>query len=223
MIKIIVVDDHELVREGIIRVLAEASDLHVAGEGASGEEALELVRRERPQVVLMDLRMPGIGGLEATRRIARSRPECRVIVLTVCDQEPFPSQLFRAGAAGYLTKKSAATEAVHAVRRVASGQKYVSPDVAQALALDSFGGVAGSPFSLLSGRELQIALMVANCRRVAEISTELHLSPKTVNSYRYRVFEKLGVSSDVELAVMAMRHGLVESYASRQDRGRRSA
>lgn len=215
MIKVFVVDDHDLVRTGITRMLADINGLSVVGEAASGEEALRDIRELNPDVVLMDAKMPGIGGLEATRKLLRQNADVKVIAVTVCGDEPFPSRFLQAGASGYLTKGAAIDEMVKAIRLVHSGQRYISPEVAQALALKPFvNDGEGSPFDQLSERELQIAMMIVNCQKVQEISDKLFLSPKTVNSYRYRVFDKLGINSDVELTLLAIRHGMVDAEAS---------
>lgn len=211
MIKVLVVDDHDLVRMGITRMLTDISGLKVVGEAASGEDALRLARELHPQVVLMDVKMPGIGGLEATRKLLRQDPDIRVLAVTVCDEEPFPSRLLKAGAAGYLTKGAALDEMVKAIRAVAAGQRYISPEIAQQLALKNLDDEKGSPFELLSEREMQITMMIVSCQKVQEISDRLFLSPKTVNSYRYRIFEKLGIDSDVELTLLAVRHGLLST------------
>lgn len=211
MIKVLVVDDHDLVRTGIRRMLADISGLQVVGEAESGEEALRRVRELRPDVVLMDVKMPGIGGLEATRKLQHSHPDTRVVAVTACEEDPFPTRLMQAGAAGYLTKGAALEEMVQAIRQVFAGQRYISPQIAQQLALKSFQPKTDSPFDLLSEREIQIALMIAGCQKVQDISDKLCLSPKTVNTYRYRIFEKLGITSDVELALLAVRHGMVDA------------
>ena len=211
MIRVLVSDDHDLVRFGIVRMLEDIEDISVVGQAISGEEAVERCQELMPDVVLMDLRMPGIGGLEATRKILACVPHTRVIGVSVCDQEPLPSQFLKAGALGYVTKGASLDEIVDAIRTVHQGRRYLSPVVAQQLALNQFDDSNGSPFSQLSRRELQISLMVANCEKVHSISEKLHLSPKTVNSYRYRVFEKLRVNSDVELALLALRYGMIES------------
>ena len=210
MIKVLVVDDHRLVRAAVRRLLAEARGIEIVAEAESGEEAVTLVRSQRPAVVLMDIRMPGIGGLEATRRIVRLEHRAKVLMLTACDSDPFPAQALRAGAAGYLTKSCTADELESAIRKVFVGQRYVANPIAQHLALKSFDDMPACPFETLSNREMQITMMVVNCHRVQEISTNLHLSPKTVNSYRYRIFEKLQVASDVELALLAARHGMID-------------
>lgn len=211
MIKVLVVDDHDLVRMGITRMLADITGIKVVGEAASGEDCLRLARELDPQVVLMDVKMPGIGGLEATRKLLRQHPDIRILAVTVCDEEPFPSRLLKAGAAGYLTKGAALEEMVRAIRAVAVGQRYISPEIAQRLALSSLEEEKASPFDALTEREMQVTMMIVNCQKVQEISDRLFLSPKTVNSYRYRIFEKLGIDSDVELTLLAVRHGLLNA------------
>ncbi|PIE41649.1 MAG: two-component system response regulator UvrY [Gammaproteobacteria bacterium] len=214
MIKVYVVDDHDLVRTGITRMLGDVNGLSVVGEAASGEDALRDIRELNPDVVLMDAKMPGIGGLEATRKLLRQNADVKVIAVTVCGDEPYPSRFMQAGASGYLTKGAAMEEMVKAIRQVHSGQRYISPEVAQALALKPFANDGeGSPFDQLSERELQVAIMIVNCQKVQQISDKLFLSPKTVNSYRYRVFDKLSIKSDVELTLLAIRHGMVDAEA----------
>ena len=211
MIRVLVVDDHDLVRTGITRMLGDISGLQVVGQADSGEEALKKARELKPDVVLMDVKMPGIGGLEATRKLLRSHQDMKVLAVTACEEDPFPTWLLQAGAAGYLTKGAALEEMVQAIRMVFAGQRYISPQVAQSLALKSFQPASDSPFDTLSEREIQIALMIVGCQKVQIISDKLCLSPKTVNTYRYRIFEKLSVKSDVELALLAVRHGMVDA------------
>ena len=211
MIRVLVVDDHDLVRTGITRMLADIEGLQVVGQAESGEESLIKARELKPDVVLMDVKMPGIGGLEATRKMMRSHPDIKVVAVTVCKKDPFPTRLLQAGAAGYMTKGAGLAEMVQAIRLVFAGQRYISPQVAQQLALKSFQPASDSPFDALSEREIQIALMIVGCQKVQVISDKLCLSPKTVNTYRYRIFEKLSVKSDVELALLAVRHGMVDA------------
>ncbi len=191
-------------------MLADIDGLQVVGEADSGESALKLARELKPDVVLMDVKMPGIGGLEATRKLLRSHPDIKVVAVTVCEEDPFPTRLMQAGAAGYLTKGAGLDEMVQAIRMAFAGQRYISPQIAQQLALKSFQP-QGSPFDALSEREIQIALMIVGCQKVQIISDKLCLSPKTVNTYRYRIFEKLSVTSDVELTLLAVRHGMVDA------------
>ncbi|MBW0146096.1 UvrY/SirA/GacA family response regulator transcription factor [Marinobacter arenosus] len=216
MIRVLVVDDHELVRSGITRMLADNPDLEVIGQASSGEEAIDSVRRERPDIVLMDIRMPGIGGLEATRRILRIDDSVRVIVVTACADDPYPTRVMQSGATAYITKGADIKEMVRAIRMAHAGQRYISPEIAQKMALKQLSGDRDddgelSLFERLSEREMQIAMMVVDCQKVQDISDKLCLSPKTVNSYRYRIFEKLEISSDVELALMAVRLGLLDA------------
>jgi two-component system, NarL family, invasion response regulator UvrY len=209
-----IVDDHDLVRAGIRSLLSGVSGIKVVAEAASGEDAIKIAKEKRPQVILMDVKMPGIGGLEATRRILRGDPDAKVIALTVYGGEPFPSKLLQAGAAGYLTKGSDAEEMVQAILSVQHGKRYLSPEVAQQLALKHLSDDKACPFDALSERELQVMIMIVNGQKVQEISDKLCLSPKTVNSYRYRLFEKLGVNSDVELTHLAIRHGMLDTESS---------
>lgn len=211
VIRVLVVDDHDLVRSGIIRLLSDVETISIVGEAATGEEAISLCRGDTVDVVLMDLRMPGIGGLEATRKIVRQNPLVKVIAVTVCDEDPIPSRLFQAGVSAFLTKGASLDEMLQAIRTAHLGQRYISPQIAQKMALKPFSASGNTnPFIDLSERELQICIMVVNCEKVQDISEQLHLSPKTVNSYRYRIFDKLQISSDVELTRLAIRHGMID-------------
>lgn len=214
LIKVLLVDDHELVRLGIKRLLQDVNGMKVVGESATGEEAIRLVKTLIPDVVLMDVQMPGIGGLEATRKMIRHNPDLKILALTVCDDEPYPSRLLQAGAAGYITKGCDPDEMIRAIRTVHAGQRYISSEIAQQLALKRFTKNEETPLDILSERELQIMLMITSGQKVQEISEKLCLSPKTVNSYRYRIFEKLGINSDVELTLLAIRLSLVEGHKS---------
>lgn len=211
MIKVLVVDDHELVRTGITRMLVDQEGIRVVGQADSGEQAVQMARDLNPDVVLMDIKMPGIGGLEATRRMLRQDDGLRVIAVTVCEEEPFPSRLMQAGAAGYLTKGADLEEVLRAIKVVNSGQRYISPDIAQTMALRPFAAASAAPLDMLSERELQIMILIVNCHKVQDVADQLCLSPKTVNTYRYRIFDKLGISSDVQMALVAVRHGLVDA------------
>ncbi|HEY3697883.1 MAG TPA: UvrY/SirA/GacA family response regulator transcription factor [Spongiibacteraceae bacterium] len=213
MIRILLADDHDLVRNGIGRMLADIDDMAVIGHAISGEEAVQQCRELQPDVVLMDVRMPGIGGLEATRKITARDPGIKVIAVSAWDDDPLPSRLLQAGASGYVAKGAPFDDVVKAIRKVMAGQRYLSAGVAEQMALKQFDNGAASPFEKLSERELQIAIMVVSCEKVQDISDKLHLSSKTVNSYRYRLFEKLGINSDVELTYLAIKHGLVDMPA----------
>jgi DNA-binding NarL/FixJ family response regulator len=209
VVDIIVVDDHGLVRLGLVKLLSDVEGLRVVAEGCSGEEAISLAKKHEPDVILMDVRMPGVDGIEATRKIVRLLPDIKVIAVTACGDDPFPTRLLQAGASGYLTKGASAEEMVKAIKTVMAGQKYLTANIAQKLALNSLGA-SDNPFNDLSDREMQIATLICSCKKVQEISDKLCLSPKTVNTYRYRIFDKLSLSSDVELTHLAIRHGLLE-------------
>jgi two-component system invasion response regulator UvrY len=210
MINVLIVDDHDIVRLGIKKLLYTVSDIKVVGEAESGEMAVRLVRDLKPEVVLMDLKMPGIGGLEATHKLLRVNPQIKVIVVTSCDEEPFPYRLVRAGAAGYITKNANIDELVNAIHKVMAGHAYITPEIAQKMALRQVSDAAKSPFAELSERELQVMWMITHGNRVQEIASKLCLSPKTVNTYRYRLFEKLNVKNDVELTHLALRYGMLD-------------
>lgn len=214
MIRVLVVDDHDLVRSGIIRLLGDSDRIEVIGEANCGEDAIKLSRDLTPDVVLMDISMPGIGGLEATRKIVRYNPDIKVVAVTACDDGPFASRLMQAGAAGFMGKGAEADEMVRAIIKVQTGQRYISPDIAQRMALKPFQDGSDSPFDALSEREMQTTLMIVGCHKVQEISDKLCVSPKTVNSYRYRIFEKLGIDGDVELTVLAMKHGILDNLTA---------
>lgn len=211
MIKVLLVDDHELVRTGIRRILEEEHDIDVVGEASGGDEALKIAKKLDPDVVMMDVKMPGgMGGIEATRRMVRLLPDAKVIALTVLDDDPFPARLNEAGARGYLTKGCPASEVLDAIRSVHRGQPYVDSSVARKHMLADWGGMATTPFEELSAREMQVAMMILEGQRTQEISDALCLSPKTVSTYRQRIYEKLSVKNDVELTRLAYRHELIK-------------
>lgn len=215
MIRLILCDDHRLVRAGLKRVLEDTVGMEVLGEASNGEEAMQMARELSPDVMLMDVNMPGIGGLEATRRILQRNPKIKIIAVSMYVDEPYPSRLLSAGARGYISKDAAADEVVAAIRRVAEGGIYVAASVASNLAASLVKGndADQSPFESLSQREMQVMLMVTKGLGNQEISESLSLSPKTVSTYRYRLFDKLNVTNDVELTRMAMRYGVLDDGA----------
>jgi len=214
VIKVLLVDDHELIRTGISRMLADFDKIDVIGQADSGESAVSMARELRPDVVLMDANMPGIGGLEATRRLIRFDPDIKVIAVTIHDEEPYPTKFMQAGAAGYVTKGADIKEIVNAIIQVKTGKRYITPDIAQQMALKALNPDEDSPFDILSEREMQVMLMITQGQKVQDISDQLFLSPKTVNSYRYRLFEKLDIENDVELTHMAIRYGVISTEKS---------
>lgn len=209
-IKVLIVDDHRLMRIGIRHLLEDLSGIELLDEDANnGEEAMELARIHEVDVVLMDVNMPGIGGLEATQRIVSRNPDVKVIALSMHMENPFPARLIEAGASGYLGKDCSAEELSTAIRTVSEGGQYVAPSIAGRLAMQIIKGNK-TDFDLLSKRETQIMLLVTEGQGNNDISVALNLSPKTVSTYRTRIYEKLGVSSDVELTRMAIRYGVID-------------
>ncbi len=211
MIRIMLVDDHELVRTGFKLILDDAEDIDVVAEASSGEDAIKMIPEVSPDLVLMDINMPGIGGIEATRTIKRKHPNVQVIVVTVHSEAPFPSKLHEAGALGYLTKGCPSSELLDAVRTVVNGKPFLSADVAQKLSLAKLSGVDSElPFESLSKREMQVLMLIVQGTKNQDISDTLCVSPKTVSTYRHRLFEKLGIQTDAELTMLAIRHGIAE-------------
>ncbi len=209
MIKVLIVDDHALVRMGIRRLLDDMADVEVVADAESGEQALLLVKTHAPDVILLDMKMPGIDGWEVTRRLKKSNPDIKIIALTAMSSDPLP--VLQLGAMGYLSKESGAVEIALAIRKVARGEKYLSAEIAQKMAINSLQDAKNSPFDMLSEREMQVMLMVTSGMNVQDIAERLFLSSKTVNGYRYRMFEKLGIKNDVELTFLAMKHRIIES------------
>lgn len=210
LIKVLIVDDHALVRMGIRRLLEDLPDVDVVADAESGEQALTLVKSHKPDVVLLDMKMPGIDGWEVTRRLKKSHPQVKVIAVTAMCTEPMPTRVLQLGAMGYLTKESGAEEMAAAIRKVAKGEKYLSAEIAQKMAINSLEAVQDSPFDSLSEREMQVMLMITSGMTVQDIADRLFLSSKTINGYRYRMFDKLGIKNDVELTFLAMKHRVIE-------------
>ena len=221
LIRVIIVDDHALVRMGIRRLLEDLPDMEVVAEAESGEMALTLVKQYSPDVVLLDMKMPGIDGWEVTRRLKKTNAQVKVIAVTALSAAPLPTRVLQLGAMGYLTKESGPDEMAAAIRKVFRGEKYLSAEIAQKMAINSIQTTHESPFDLLSEREMQIMLMITSGMAVQAISERLFLSDKTIHGYRYRIFEKLGIKNDVELTYMAMKHRIIEqpSETIEQDEG----
>jgi two-component system invasion response regulator UvrY len=209
MIRIFIVDDHALVRAGYRLILQKETDLEVVGESGSGEEGLPAIRKLKPDVVLCDLHLPGISGLDVTERIVRADFGPRVLIVSVQEDGPLPRRLLEAGAAGYVGKGCDAQELLRAVREVARGRRYLASHVAQKLALARIAG-DGTPFDLLSPRELEVARMLCTGMRMEEIGRRLSLSGKTVATHKYRLYEKLGIRDNIALSRLAQQHGVSE-------------
>jgi len=206
----LIIDDHEIIREGIRRLLEDQAHISVLAQAASGEEAIRLAAELKPEIILMDISMPGIGGLEATHRLLQMNPKQKIIILTAHTADPFPKVLLRAGAVGYISKNSGLSEMQTAIETIHKGKAYISPDIAQKLAIAALNPSNDSPFDRLSQRELQIIMLIAQGLRTQEIAKQLCLSPKTISTYRSRLMDKLEVPSVVELMKLAEQHGLNE-------------
>ena len=206
-IRVFLLDDHALVRSGMRMMLAAETDIEVVGEADSGEIALPMIRRLKPDIVLCDLHLPGISGLEVTERIVKGDYGCKVVMVSVLEDGPVPKRLIEAGASGYVGKAGDAAELLRAVRDVARGKRYLANGVAQHLALAGIGGEA-SPFDGLSPRELEVAMLLAQGLRQEDIAKRLSLSAKTVNTHKARLFEKLEIHDSIALARLCSRYGL---------------
>ncbi len=211
MIKVLLVDDHDIVRTGIRLVVEKMSGIKIVGECNDGYEALAMVEQHKPDVVLMDVNMPRMSGLEATKKISDIDPYVRIIILTIHADNPYPKQLLDAGANGYLTKGCAASELEESIRKVYAGQRYVGADIAQQMALSMLpGGRNDSPFDALTSRELEVMMLLVRGKKAKEIGHILGLNDKTVATYKYRILEKLEITNDVKLTHMAIRHGILD-------------
>ncbi len=211
MIRLMIVEDHELFRTGIHNILAGMQGVEVVGEAATGEEAIAMARRLEPDLILMDVGLPGISGLETTERILKTQPGIRIIVLTAHSEPPLPARLLDIGASGYLTKGASAGELISAVNAVHRGERYIGSEIAQQLALSLLPGTPQSPFQELTSRELEVTLMLVQGMKPVRIGEVLKVSPKTVSTYKYRIYEKVGVNSEVDLLRLAIRHGLIKT------------
>jgi DNA-binding NarL/FixJ family response regulator len=210
LIKILIADDHAIVREGLKQIVVETSDMVVADEASTGHEVLDKVRHNEYTVVVLDISMPGGDGLNILKQIKREKHKLPVLVLSVHSEEQYAVRALRAGAAGYLTKESAPSELISAIRRVSGGRKYISPLLAEKLAFDLESGREKPYHETLSDREYQVMCMIASGKRVKEISEELCLSVKTISTYRSRILEKMRMNNNAELTHYAIKHGLVE-------------
>jgi two-component system invasion response regulator UvrY len=208
-IRVMLVDDHAVVRMGFRLLLQGTTDIQVAAEAESGEDAVRMFAEVQPQVVVMDISMPGIGGLEAIGRILAREPAARILVLSAHEDIMHARRVLKAGAAGYLTKRSAAEELIQAIRQVHQGKTYLEPSIAQQLAVQQLSGVK-TPVDMLSEKEFKVFLALAKGQSVVDIAQVLSLSPRTVGTHLYNIKQKLGAANSAELAIMAIRAGLIE-------------
>jgi two-component system invasion response regulator UvrY len=211
MISVLLVDGHELVRTGIEALLNAAEDIAVVGVAKSGEEAVDAMATLSPDVVLMDVNMPGIGGIEASRKILQDNPEAKIITLSFNNDDPITPQLFKLGVLGFISKNSPVDEMINAIRKVMAGDCYLSADVVNNLATQGLPGYYESPFSKLSRRESEVVNLILQGKSIKEMSELLILSDKTVNTYRYRLYDKLNIKNDVELTRLAFKFGHIDT------------
>lgn len=209
MIKILVADDHAVVRAGLKQYVSDTRDIVIAGEASNGEEALNKALENDYDVVLLDITMPGRNGLDVLKQLKNQKPGLNILVLTMHPEEQYAMRILRAGASGYLTKESAPQELISAIRKVASGGRYVSSSLAEKLAFELGANLKKPLFQTLSDREYEIMCMIARGKRLNDIAKELSISVKTVSSYRSRILQKLDLKSNTELALYTIENKLV--------------
>ena len=210
MIKVLVADDHAVVRRGVLQILSEAPDMYAAGEASTGHETLQAVRKDEYDVVLLDISMPEGSGIETLHQLRSLRPDMPILILSVYPERQYAIRALRAGAAGYVTKDSASEELIAAIRKVARGGKYITSSVGEMLAAELGGELRKEPHLSLSDREFQVICLLADGKNITYIATQLSLSVKTISTYRSRILRKLDLQNNAELIRYALMHGLVD-------------
>ena len=210
MIKILIADDHVLIREGLRKILKEAPDMSVISEAQNAREVFERLKENSRDVVVLDISLPGKSGLEILKDLKQEKPDIPVLILSMHPEDRFAVRALKAGAAGYVTKESAAQDLIKAIRKVVQGRKYVSAALAEKLAFDLEASTGKALHELLSDREYQVMCMIAAGKTVKEISAELFLSISTVNTYRARILEKMNMKTDAELILYAIENQLID-------------
>lgn len=214
MIRIVIADDHAIVREGLKQLLSMTGEFDIVGEARDGHEAMERVRSLDFDVLVLDMSMPGKSGMELIRQVKAERPKLRVLVLSMHEEHQYAVRAIRAGASGYISKDSASTELANAIRKAAAGGAYITPEVAEQLALGAMPTGDAAPHTTLSDREFQVLRMLAGGKSVSDVAEELHLSAKTISTHKARLMDKLGVGTTNELIRYAIRHRLTDDEAS---------
>lgn len=214
MIRVVLADDHRMVRAGLKEILADTGDIEVVAEATNGHEVMARVREVPFDILVLDMTMPGRSGIELIRQVKGEKPALRILVLSMHSEEQYAVRALKAGASGYLTKESAADELVAAIRRIAGGGAYVTPETAQRLALALDPGREGPPHTTLSDREMQVFVMIAAGKTISEVAGALSLSVKTVSTHKTRIMQKLDVSNQSELIRYALRHSLIDDPAA---------
>jgi DNA-binding NarL/FixJ family response regulator len=210
MIRVLLADDHAMVRAGLRELLTATGDIEVVAEATNGHDVLAAVRKGGFDVIVLDMSMPGRSGIELIKLVKTEQPKLRILVLSMHSEAQYAVRAVKAGAAGYLTKESAADELVAAIRRVASGRAYITPETAERLVLDTSSGDGGPAHNRLSNREYEVFRMIAAGRSVTDIANELHLSVKTISTHKARILEKMSFSSHADLVRYALTHGLLD-------------
>lgn len=208
-IRVMLVDDHAVVRMGFKLLLQGADDIEVVAEAESGEEAIKRYPAIKPDVVVMDISMPGIGGLEAVSRLLAKDPAAKVLILSAHEDSSHPKRLLKAGAVGYLSKRSAAEELIQAIHQVFNGKTFLDSKLAQAMAVQQLTGEQ-NPVEVLSDREFEVFMLLAKGQSVAQIAEKLFLSPRTVGTHLYNIKQKLNAGNSAEITLIAMRNGLLD-------------
>ena len=210
MIRIVIADDHDIVRAGLKQIIADEEDMEVAGESNSGEKLLELIKKHDYDVVLLDLKMSGMNGIEVMKHIKAIKPSVPVIVLSMHAEDQYAVRTIKAGASGYITKETAVENLISAIRRVAAGGKYISPTLAETLAESLAGGGSDLPHENLTDREFQVLCMIASGKTVSEIGAELFLSVKTISTYRQRILEKMNMKNNSEITHYVIKNNILD-------------
>ena len=210
MIRVLLADDHAIVRAGLKEILADTGDVTVAGEATNGQEVMAQVRAQDFDVAVLDMSMPGRSGIELIKQVKDEKPKLRILVLTMHSEEQYAVRALKAGASGFLTKEAAADQLVAAIRKVAGGGAYVSPETAERLVLDAAPRAEAAPHTLLSDREFQVLQMIAGGKTVGEIAKKLSLSVKTVSTHKTRILHKMGLANQAELIRYALEHKLLD-------------
>ncbi len=211
MIRLVIADDHTIVREGLKQLLSAADDLRIEGEASNGAEVLSRVRELDFDVLLLDMSMPGKSGVELINQVHSERPKLRILVLSMHEEAQYAVRAIKAGASGYLTKESASAQLVSAIRRVAAGGAFITPEVAEQLALASMPRSDGPPHTGLSNREFQVFQLIVSGRSISEIADGLNLSVKTISTHKARVLQKLGLSGTADMVRYAIEHRLADA------------
>jgi DNA-binding NarL/FixJ family response regulator len=211
VIRVLLADDHALVRTGLKELLRRTGDIEVTGEAVNGQDLLTVARKGGFDVLVLDMSMPGRSGIELLKLVRAEQPKLRVLVLSMHSEKQYAVRALKAGAAGYLTKEHAADELISAIRRIAAGGAYVSPETAERLVLDSSSGPRDSAHARLSDREFEIFRMIVAGRAITVIASELNLSVKTISTHKGRILQKMGLSSQADLVRYAVEHDLADA------------